>query len=274
MSSMINTHQRFQDQVAIISGAGSRGNGIGNGRAMAILLAREGAKVVLVDANYEWAQVTADMIAAEQSGSYERCLVLEADVSNEAHSAMIAEKTIAAFGRMDVLVNNVGVIGPSGTAVEVKPEDWDRAMQINVKSMMLMAKHCVPHFAAQGKGAIVNIASTAGVVGGHPFLLYPTSKAAVIHMTKAMAVHHGTQGIRVNAVAPGMVYTPMVGGETMEPELREARRRQSLLHTEGTAWDVAKAVAFLASDDARWITGVMLPVDAGLTAAIPRQVRV
>jgi NAD(P)-dependent dehydrogenase (short-subunit alcohol dehydrogenase family) len=138
-------------------------------------------------------------------------------------------------------------------------------MQVNVKSMVLMAKLCIPPMVEADGGSIVNIASVAGLTGGSPTLAYPTSKGAVVNMTRAMAAHHGRQGVRVNGIAPGMVYTPMVA-DGMSPAVREARRRRSLLQTEGTAWDVAMAAVFLASDEARWISGVVLPVDAGATA--------
>jgi NAD(P)-dependent dehydrogenase (short-subunit alcohol dehydrogenase family) len=130
-----------------------------------------------------------------------------------------------------------------------------------------MAKYALPPMAAAGGGAIVNISSVSGLLGGHPSLLYPTSKSAVIGLTRALAAHHAPQGVRVNCIAPGTVFTPMVASRGMTPELRRARREGTLLKTEGTAWDVAAAAAFLASDAARWITGVVLPVDAGATAA-------
>jgi NAD(P)-dependent dehydrogenase (short-subunit alcohol dehydrogenase family) len=136
--------------------------------------------------------------------------------------------------------------------------------------MMLMAKYAIPEMRKVGGGAIVNIASVAGLAGGHPSLLYPTSKGAVVNMTKAMAAHHGAEGIRVNCVAPGMVYTPMVYSRGMSPEMREARRERSLLKTEGTGWDVGNAVLYLVGDEARWVTGVVLPVDAGATAGAGR----
>jgi NAD(P)-dependent dehydrogenase (short-subunit alcohol dehydrogenase family) len=173
---------------------------------------------------------------------------------------------VQALGGVDVLMNNVGVLGPRGTAVEVDPDDWDRAMAINVTSMVLMAKHCIPHMVEAGGGSIVNVSSLVGLQGGHPDLLYPTSKGAVVQLTRAMAGHHGKDGIRVNCIAPGLLYTPMVTSQGMTPEVREQRRLQSFLQTEGTAWDVAMAAVFLASDEARWITGAILPVDAGASA--------
>jgi NAD(P)-dependent dehydrogenase (short-subunit alcohol dehydrogenase family) len=141
-------------------------------------------------------------------------------------------------------------------------------MRVNVTSMVIMAKHAIPEMRKSGGGSIVNLSSVAGLTGGHGRLLYPTSKGAIVNLTRAMAAHHGREGIRVNAVAPGMVYTPMVYSQGMPPELREARRLRSLLQTEGTGWDVGQAVLFLASDEARWITGVTLPVDAGATAGM------
>ena len=249
-------------KVAIVTGAGSRGDGIGNGRAAAILLAREGVRVGLLDAVPAWAAETLRMIEAEGGTA----LTIAGDVTASADCEAAVRTVVEVWGRLDVLVNNVGVGGPPGTAVDVDPAEWDKAMRVNVTSMMLMAKHAIPEMLKQGGGSIVNLASVAGLLGGHPSLLYPTTKAAVIGLTRAMAAHHGPAGIRVNAIAPGMVYTPMVYSRGMPPEMREARRRRSLLQTEGTGWDVGNAVVYLASDDARWVTGIVLPVDAGATA--------
>ena len=258
--------KRLSGKVAIVTGAGSRADGIGNGRAAAILLARHGARVALLDAMRPWAEETARMIAAEHGDS----IVIEADVTDPAACAAAVGKTVERWGRLDILVNNVGIAGPPGTAVEVDPQAWDEAMRVNVASMMLMAKYAIPAMRRSGGGAIVNIASVAGLAGGHPSLLYPTSKGAVVNLTRAMAAHHGEEGIRVNCIAPGMVYTPMVYSRGMAPEMREARRERSLLKTEGTGWDIGNAVLYLVSDEARWVTGVILPVDAGATAGASR----
>jgi NAD(P)-dependent dehydrogenase (short-subunit alcohol dehydrogenase family) len=258
--------RRLDGKVAIVTGAGSRTDGIGNGRAAAVLLARHGARVALVDANRSWAEDTARMIAGESG----EAVVLEADVTDPAACALAVRATASRWGRLDILVNNVGIGGPAGTAVEVDPAAWDQAMRVNVTSMMLMSKYAIPEMRKAGGGSIINIASVAGLAGGHPSLLYPTSKGAVVNMTRAMAAHHGSEGIRVNCVAPGMVYTPMVYSRGMSPEMREARRERSLLKTEGTGWDVGNAVLFLASDEARWVTGVILPVDAGASAGSGR----
>ena len=254
---------RLAGKVAIVTGAGSRADGIGNGRATAILLARHGARVTLVDQNRTWVERTAAMIA-EEGG--ETRIVL-ADVTIPADCAGIVTQTTDAWGRLDVLVNNVGISGPPGTATEVDPDAWAEAFKVNVTSMMLMAKYAIPAMIAGGGGAIVNIASYAGLFGGHPALLYPTSKGAVVNMTKAMAAHHAADGIRVNAIAPGMVYTPMVYAGGMSEEVRQARRNRSLLKSEGTGWDVGHGVLYLVSDEARWVTGIVLPVDAGASAA-------
>jgi NAD(P)-dependent dehydrogenase (short-subunit alcohol dehydrogenase family) len=257
----LEEQKRLAGKVAIVTGAGSRADGIGNGRASSILMARAGAKVALVDNRRDWAEATARMI-----GNDGECYVLEADVTDPPSCARIVAETVARWGRLDILVNNVGIDGPKGNAVEVDPDEWDRAMQVNVKSMMLMAKYAIPEMRKVGGGAIVNLASVAGLRGGNPNLLYTTSKGAVVQMTRAMAAHHGSEGIRVNCIAPGMVYTPMVYSAGMSAEVRDARRRRSLLRTEGTGWDIGNGVLYLVSDEARWVTGVILPVDAGASA--------
>lgn len=249
-------------RTAIVTGAGSRADGIGNGRAGAILLARDGARVGLIDAVEEWAETTRRMI--EDEGG--QAMVLPCDVSSDAQCAQAVAQVIQQWQRVDILVNNVGVGGPAGNAVDLDLQEWDRALKINVTSMMLMARHCIPAMRIHKSGAIVNVASVAGLMGGHPSLLYPTSKGAVVNMTRAMAAHHGEEGIRVNCVAPGMVYTPMVYARGMSDEKREIRRKRSLLRTEGSGWDVGHAIRYLVSDEARWVTGVVFPVDAGTTA--------
>jgi NAD(P)-dependent dehydrogenase (short-subunit alcohol dehydrogenase family) len=258
--------RRLAGRVAIVTGAGSRSDGIGNGRAAAILLARQGAKVALVDANPEWAAQTGRMIAAEEGTA----IVLEADVTRPADCEVAVRTAVAAWGRVDILVNNVGIGGPPGTAVEVDIEAWEYALRVNVTSMMLMARYAIPEMRKLGTGAIVNIASVAGLVGGHPSLLYPTSKGAVVNMTRAMAAQHGAEGIRVNCIAPGLLYTPMVASRGMTAEMREIRRMRSLLQTEGTGWDVGNAVLYLVGDESRWVTGIILPVDAGASAGLGR----
>jgi NAD(P)-dependent dehydrogenase (short-subunit alcohol dehydrogenase family) len=257
--------RRLSGKVAIVTGAGTRladGDIAGIGQAIAIVLARDGARVAIVDQRLEAADATRAAIAAEGNDA----IAIQADVADDSGCRAAVAAVLEAFGAVHGVVNNVGVTGPAGTATEVDPAGWDAAMRINVASMMLVAKHAIPAMIAAGGGSIVNLASIAGLEGGHPSLLYPTSKAAVIGLTRSMAAHHGRDGVRVNCIAPGMVYTPMVAIRGMTPELRDARRMRSLLQTEGTAWDVAMAASFLLSDASRWITGAILPVDAGASA--------
>jgi len=262
----------LKGKVAIVTGAGCRSAGIGNGRAAAVLLAEAGASVVCIDINVEWVKMTVSMIEDEFGAGM--AVEVEADVAKEADCKRAVATAIEKYGHLDILVNNVGVAGPQGTAVDVEPTEWAKGLEVNVSSMMLMAKYAIPEMEKNnpdrifGRGSIVNIASIAGLLGGTPMLLYHTSKGAVVNMTRAMAVHHGPMGIRVNCVCPGTLYTPMVyTWPGMDSDLREARRKRSLLQTEGNGWDCGAAVRFLASEEARWMTGVVLPVDAGATAA-------
>jgi len=255
------------NRVAIVTGAGSKGDGIGNGRAAAILLAEAGASVVCVDLLLEDANGTVEMILADGKGAG---LAITGDVTNEEQCKEVVKRTIEKYGRLEILVNNVGIMGAKGTAEDVDMIEWEKSMRVNVSSMVMMAKYSIPEMVkneGQWKGSIVNLASVAGIRGGTPSLLYPTSKGAVVNLTRAMAVHHAPQGIRVNCVCPGMLYTPMMYGGGMSEEQREARKNRSLLKTEGNGYDCGAAVRFLAGDEARWMTGVVLPVDAGATSS-------
>ena len=186
------------------------------------------------------------------------------DVTSETAVKAAVDEVVRLHHRIDILVNIVGIGGARGTAVTVSMTEWASGMEINVASMVIMAKYCIPHMtrndpSQQGyRGAIVNMASVAGLRGGTPHLLYPTSKGAIVNMTRAMASHHAGEGIRVNCVCPGMVYTPMMYGGGMSEEARESRKNRSLLRTEGYGWDVGAAVRFLSGEESRWITGEWL----------------
>ena len=249
-------------RVVVVTGAGSRAPGIGNGKAAAVLAARDGARVALLDDHPERAEETLQMIRSDGG----EAIVVPADVSDPESCQAAVEQVVGSYGSLYGLVNNVGVSWPPGDALRVDPDEWDVGMRVNVKSMMLMAKYCVPHMLAGSGGSIVNISSVAGLIAGNPNLLYATSKAAIIGLTKSMAGHFGAQGVRVNCVAPGMVYTPMVASRGMTEEVRAARQARSMLGTEGSGWDVGHAVRYLLRDDSRWVTGVVLPVDAGASA--------
>jgi NAD(P)-dependent dehydrogenase (short-subunit alcohol dehydrogenase family) len=250
---------RLQGKVAIVTGAGSRADGIGNGRATAVLFAREGARVLCVDQSKDAAETTRAMIAGEGG----EAAVFQADVTRSADCRAMVDEALRRWGRLDILDNNVG-IGGRATVVEVEEPDWDHMMRVNVTSMMLASKHAIPAMARGGGGAIINISSISAL-RPRGLTPYTVSKGAVIALTRAMAVDHAAQGIRVNCIAPGPVYTPMVSAGGMSAELRDQRRRASPLGIEGTGWDVANAALFLASDEARYITGVVLPVDGGVT---------
>jgi NAD(P)-dependent dehydrogenase (short-subunit alcohol dehydrogenase family) len=256
---------RVAGKVALVTGAGSSAEGIGNGRASAILLARHGASVGLLDFNLPAAEETARMIR-EEGGT---CFSIQGDVSVEADCKRAVEETFQRYGRLDILVNVVGTSKIRGDATSVDLDDWDRGMVLNIKSIVMMSRYAVPEMRKSGGGSIINIGSITGLHGGHPNLFYATSKGTIVNMTRTMAGNHGKDGVRVNNVAPGFVYTPVVYGKGLPEHVREFRRDVSVLKTEGTGWDVGYAVLFLASDEARWITGVTLPVDAGVSAISP-----
>jgi NAD(P)-dependent dehydrogenase (short-subunit alcohol dehydrogenase family) len=252
-------------KVAVVTGGGAAGDGIGNGRAAAILLARAGARVVVVDRDKALAQRTVAMI--EEGGG--TGVAVEADVTQAAGCAAVVQTALDGFGRLDLLDNNVG-IGSRGTVVDETEESWRRVMQVNVDSMFLMSKHAIPAMRRVGGGAIVNVSSISAL-RPRGLTVYSVSKGAVIALTRAMAVDHGREGIRVNCVAPGPVYTPMVYRGGMSAAARDRRRQASALGIEGTGWDIGHAVRFLLSGHARYITGHTLVVDGGTTLSAPER---
>ena len=253
----------FSGRTAVVTGGGARGDGIGNGRAAAILLARAGAEVVVVDRDEEAGRGTVEMIDNEGGAAW----LFVGDVTSEEDCADLAAFARDRSALPTVLINNVG-IGAPGTVLDTAPDLWDRVMKVNVASMYLVSRALIPAMTEAGGGSIVNISSISAIrpKGLTP---YSTSKGAVISLTRAMAVDHAGDGIRVNAVLPGPVWTPMVQRPTMTPEIRERRKNASALRIEGTGWDIGRAVVFLASEHARYITGQALVVDGGVTVLSP-----
>ena len=254
---------RLAGKSAIITGAGSRAEGIGNGRATAILFAREGADILLVDRDESAVQETLDMIRAEGNDA----AIAVADVTATEDCARIVADAVSRYGQLDVLHNNVG-IGGRGTVEQISEVEWDHVQRVNVTSMMLTCKHAIPAMRENGGGAITNVSSIAAL-RPRGLTAYSVSKAAVATLTQALAVDHGRDHIRANCIMPGPVYTPMVYSTGMSDELRERRKNASLLKQEGEPWDIGWAAVFLASDEAKYVTGVILPVDGGVTVRGP-----
>lgn len=265
---MVERRGRVEGKVAIVTGAGSTpGPGIGTGKASAVVLAREGAKVLLVDLHQERAQLTLEMIESEGGTA----AVFAADATRADQCEAMVATAVDMFGTVDILVNNIG-LASLGTVVDTTEEAWDRALDINLRTAFLASKYAVPVMAAQGSGSIVNISSISAVRGDGT-IAYSAAKGAMLAMTVDMAYSHGRQGIRVNAIAPGHITTPMVrslSGEGPRTEfMNNLRNEAGLLGTPGDGLDVGWAVGFLASDEARWITGVLLPVDSGVLSVTP-----
>jgi NAD(P)-dependent dehydrogenase (short-subunit alcohol dehydrogenase family) len=245
---------RLQNRVAIVTGAGSAGDLPGTGSAMAILFAAQGAPVAIVDIDRERATHTLQLV--EQAGG--RGIVIPADITSAAACEDVVAKTLAAFGTVHILVNNAALSRP-GDILHTTEADIDATIALNLKAPMLLSQFSAKAMRANG-GSILNISSVGGHRGfGLPS--YASTKAALSGLTRDLAFTLGEFGIRVNCIVPGVIHTPM-GGRT--EAAREQVRKATLLRTEGTAWDIAFAALFLASDEARWITGIDLFVDAGM----------
>lgn len=258
--------QRLENKVAIVTGAGTRGEIAGTGQAAAILMAKEGAKVLLSDIDIDRAEETLNSI--EKEGGIGKIFI--GDVTSEKDCEAMIKESVKQFGKLDILFNNVG--GPGGGMVtEIDEEDWHRSIDLNMKSAVMGSKYAIPAMEKSGGGSIINVSSIDGTQAGSTRNVpYSISKAAISHLSRIMAVHHGRQNIRVNCVAPGHVYGAFPNRfKKMEENWRELRKKAGPLGTEGTAWDVGWAVVYLASDEAKWVTGVVLPVDAGVQAASP-----
>jgi NAD(P)-dependent dehydrogenase (short-subunit alcohol dehydrogenase family) len=262
---------RLKGKTAIVVGAGQTpGETIGNGRAMSILFAREGAQVLCVDRVAERAEETAAMIVAEGG----KATAFTANVTKADDVAAMIEEAKARLGRIDILVNNVGIGGGDGPAHRVEEAAFDRILSVNLKGMWLTIKAAIPTMREQGGGAIVNISSLAGIAGGNQ-VAYEVSKAAVNRLTTSVAQSNAAKGVRCNAIMPGLMDTPMAvagiaqaSGQEQEAVRAARNARVPLGGKMGNAWDTAYAALFLASDEAGFITGAILPVDGGMGSRI------
>jgi NAD(P)-dependent dehydrogenase (short-subunit alcohol dehydrogenase family) len=262
---------RLQDKVAVVVGAGQTpGTTIGNGRATAVMFAREGASVLVVDRDAASAASTVQMIETE-GGTATVCV---ADITVEEQAAAIATVCVQQFGRIDALVNNVGIGSGDSGVVAMEREIWDRIFEVNLTGLMLTCKHVLPVMRQQGSGSIVNISSIAAVATTR-MAAYTSSKAAVNALTQHLAGANARYGIRVNAIMPGLLDTPMAieaisaaSGVDVDEVRAQRHRVVPLGRRMGTAWDTAYAALYLSSDEAGFVTGAVLPVDGGQSTRV------
>ncbi len=262
---------RLTDKTAIVVGGGQTpGDTIGNGRATALTFAREGARVLVTDRDLASAQETVRMIEADGG----EASAFEMDVSREEDCIRSVEHCIERYGRIDILHNNVGIGSGDASASRIEIDDFERILRVNLEGPLLMCKHAVPSMRASGGGAIINVSSIASIAGVTNMIAYKTSKAALNALTQSLALANARYGIRVNAILPGLINTPMAvegisaaRGLPKEQIIAE-RDRQVPLGKMGSAWDIANAALFLASEEAAFITGVLLPVDGGQTLRV------
>lgn len=263
---MENKDAKLAGLTAIVTGAGSSGPGFGTGKAISVLLAREGAKIALVDMFEERANETLQLIKDEGG----EAAVITADLSETSSYRRIVDETVARFGGVDILVNNAAVSSSTGI-LDTSQELYDKIIAVNLTAPFMLTKAVIPLMAERGGGAIVNITSITALrgQGGKGTAAYSASKAALAGMMVDVADAHGSSGIRINCVAPGIVKTPMQRASIIQagfdPDKIDLSDRTSL-GIEGDAWDIARAVLFLAGPDGRYITGVHIPVDGGVTA--------
>jgi len=261
---------RLEGKTAVVLGAGCVSDGWGNGNATAVTFAREGANVVCVDLHDDAARRTAELVRAEGA----QAIHVAADVASAAQIRDVVEQTMARFGRIDILHNNAG-INQRGGVVETSEEDWDRVMDVNIKGAYLSCKAVIPIMQRQGGGSIIHVSSIASITWtGHPFISYHASKAALNQLTRMIAVQHGPDNIRCNSLLPGLIDSPRIHLTVLSfydgdvERMREARSRAVPMKRMGDVWDVANAALFLASDESKYITGTVLPIDGGVTCTM------
>lgn len=256
---------QFSGRVALVLGAGSCGEGWGNGKACAVAYAREGAYVIAVDLSADAARETVDIIVSE--GGKGEAHVCDATQADQLHD--LIERIRDNHGRIDILHNNVGM-AMMGSVTELSEAQWDKAMDVNLKSAFLACKYVLPLMQAQGRGVIINISSLAAIrYTGYPYAVYYASKGGLNQFTVGLALQYAKQGIRVNAIMPGYIDTPLIykdiSSQYASPQdMVEARNARCPMGHMGSAWDIANTAVFLASDAAAYITGVCLPVDGGV----------
>ncbi len=263
--------ERLKNKVAIVTGAGSVGPGWGNGKATAVLFAREGAKVFAVDINLAAAEETKSIIDREGG----QCSIRKVDVSKSEEVKALVDQCLKTYGRIDILHNNVGIVVVGGPE-EISEETWNRVLAVNLTSMFLTCKYVLPHMMKQGGGVITNISSIAGIrYLGVPYVTYSATKAGILGLTQSIALQYADKNIRANSILPGLMNTPMIveplkeaygGGDVQR--MIEVRNKQCPTKKMGDAWDVAHAALFLASDEAKYITGLQLVVDGAITCKI------
>lgn len=246
-------------RVAIVTGGGTHGDGVGTGRAAAIRLAQYGARVLVVDRDSEAAHGTVALI----KGDGAEAAAFVGDLAAPETCEAMANRAFELWGRIDILNNNLGVAA-AGSVITATQEDWHRALNLNLLTAVNSCRFVLPFMTAHGGGSVINI-SSMGAIRPSGAVPYSTSKGALISLTQALAVDHATDRIRVNCILPGPIYTPMVVATGVDEERRAGRRNSTLLDIEGDAWDVANAVLFFASDAARFVTGSVFPVDGGVS---------
>lgn len=253
-------YDRLNGRVALVTGAGSQGPGVGTGKAIAYAFAREGARVCLADLHPERAEETRAMIVAAGGEAF----VHAGDVADSASCASMVAATLARYGRLDILVNNAAVSGAEGEISALDEALWQKRFDINFKGCLLMTKHSMPHLITSGHGAIINIASTAALLASGGSYAYGPAKAAMIEFSREIAVKYGRQGVRSNTICPGHIVTPHVA-EFFDEAAFEIRRKVAPLGLTGDAWDIASAAVYFASDESRFVTAACLAVDGGVT---------